>query len=163
MPRLKIKEVQYSKIGEEILAWAVPIVITSRMMGRYGHQITEHLLSTLLLDKHITRRQFQVFYGQMVNANTKRVLAMSYSLAAQVRHSSPHVLIEDLEDGLGAAAFHDRQLAVAALGTAGLFIGTEKHNVAELNAWKQFFSVEVAKQGEWDVHNLSEFNLGKYL
>ncbi len=163
MQRLTLKEVPYSKIGEEILAWAVPTVICNRMMARDGHQITEHLLFTTTLDQHLTRRQFNVFYGQMVNANTKRVLQMTYSLASQVQCATSHDLIEDLEYGLGKASFNDQQLAVAALGIAGRFIVTEKHNVSELNAWKQFFSVEIAKQGDWDVHSLAEFNISKYL
>ncbi len=163
MQRLTLKEVPYSKIGEEILAWAVPVVICNRMMGRDRHQIAEHLLFTTTLDQHLTRRQFNVFYGHMVNANVKRVLQMTYSLASQVQQATALILLEDLEYGLGQAAFSDRQMAVGALGVAGRFIASEKHNVSELNAWKQFFSVEIAKQGEWDNHNLAEFNISKYL
>ncbi len=163
MSRLKLKEVSGSKAGEDILAWAIPVILTNRMMGRVGNKITEHFLSNVSLHHRSDNRQFTYLYCQMVNANRKRVLAMSYSLAAQVRAARPDDLIADLEVGMAAAALGVRSVALSAIVVAGKFIEKERHNVSELNAWKQFFSVEIAKQGEWDNHNLAEYGISKYL
>ncbi len=161
MSRLKINAPPGSKWGEEILAWALPVVLFNRVLGRDADKILANLRMHTPLPEDISHRQHAIAYDQMVNANTKRVLKMSYGMASKVK-GLPETVTRSVEVGLADECGRSAQLVTTSLVRAGIFIDRERHVMAELNAWKMFFSEHISGR-EYDAHDISEYDIGRYL
>ncbi len=161
MPRLKINAPPGSKWGEEILAWAIPVVLFNRVLGRDAEKIVANIRSHTSLPELISNRQHAIAYDQMVNANPKRVLKMSYGMSSKAS-GMPEAVCKAVEVGLANECGRSADLVTTALIRVGIFIDRERHAVAELNACKMFFSEHIAGR-EYDAHDISEFNIGRYI